>query len=256
MIDVCGILSLEKPPRALTAIYHNHSTTMISPEQSSPSPQVSRLRSFFKIGTLILLSLGAIFLFVDWRAGSHYTRPWLQVCFAIVGVLVIGRAVFVPKLSRARRVILGADGSFIILAVLDSLDGQQDILTSIVVILFLWASVFADASLQLLQPAATTLRRRVATSIALLATLTYLASACYYAFINLTVAPQSVDRDALFGVALLLNLLIRWIGELTPKPAPLTGTIRVCPACGLRNIPERQTCNRCGARLGSIEHVI
>jgi hypothetical protein len=256
MIDECGILSIEKPSRALIAIYHNHSATMTSPDQPSSLPQVRRLRSFFKIGALILLSLGAIILFVDWRAGSHFTRPWLQVSFAIVGVLLIGSAAFLPKLSRPQRILLGADGVLIIFAVLDSLDGQQDILTSTVVLLLVWASVFAEASLRLLQPAPMSWRRRVVTGIALLATLAYLGSACYYVFLNLTVAPQDFDHHPLYGLALLLNLLIRWIGGLFPTPPPLTGTIRICPACGLRNIPERRTCNRCGASLGPIEHVV
>jgi len=229
---------------------------MTSPDQPSPSPQMRHLRSFFKIGALLLLSLGAIILFIDWRAGSHFTRPWLQVSFAIVGVLLIGSAVFVPKLNRPQRVLLSADGALIIFAILDSLDGQQDILTSTVVLLLVWASIFADASLRLLQPATISWRRRVVTAIALLATLAYVGSACYYVYMNLTVAPQDFDHHPLYGLALLLNLLIRWIGGLLPTPDPLTGTIRICSACGLRNIPERKTCNRCGASLGPIEHVV
>jgi hypothetical protein len=229
---------------------------MTSPNQPSPSPQVQRLRAFFKIGALILLSLGAIILFVDWRAGSQVTRPWLQVSFAIVGVLLIGSVVFMPKLSHPQRVLLGADGVLIIFAVLDSLDGQQNILTSTVVLLLVWASIFAEASLRLLQPAMMNWRRRVVTGIALLATLAYLGSACYYVFLNLTVAPQDFDHHPLYGLALLLNLLIRWIGGLLPSPDPLTGTVRICLACGLRNIPERRTCNRCGASLGPVEHII
>ena len=229
---------------------------MTSSDQPSPSPHLRRLRSFFKIGALILLSIGAIILFVDWRAGSHFTRPWLQVSFAIVGILLVGSAVFIPKLSRPQRVLLAADGALIIFAVLDSLDGQQNILTSTVVLLLVWASVFADASLRLLQPATMSWRRRVVTAIALLATLAYLGSACYYVYMNLTVAPQDFDHHPLYGFALLLNMLIRWVGGLFPTPTPLTGTIRICPACGLRNIPERRTCNRCGAHLGPIEHVV
>jgi hypothetical protein len=188
--------------------------------------------------------------------GSHAPADGSRIYFAIVGVLLIGGAAFMPKLSRPQRILLGADGALVIFAVIDSLDGQQDILTSTIVILLVWASVFADASLRLLQPATMSRRRRVATAIALLATLAYLGSACYYVYLNLTVAPQDFDHHILYGLALLLNLLIRWIGDLKTNPAPLTGTIRICPACGLRNIPERRTCNRCGAHLGPIEHVI
>lgn len=215
-----------------------------------------RPRSFVKIGALILLSLGVIILFVDWRDGSEFTHPWLQFSFATVGVALIGGAVFVLKLGRPQRALLGADGALIIFAVLDSLDGQQDILMTTVVLLLVWASVFAEASLRLLQPATMSWRRRVVTPIALLATLGYVGGACYYVYMNLTVAPQGFDHHPLYGLALLLNPLIRWIGGLLPPPEPLTGTVRICPACGLRNIPERKTCNRCGARLGSIEHVV
>jgi hypothetical protein len=32
----------------------------------------------------------------------------------------------------------------------------------------------------------------------------------------------------------------------------LEGPVKVCASCGLRNIPERQRCKRCGAGLGEI----
>jgi hypothetical protein len=98
---------------------------MTSPDQSSPSPRARRLGSFFKIGTLIVLCLGAISLFIDWRTGSQFTRPWLQISFTTLGVFAIGCAAFVPKLSRPQRVLLSGAGLLILLAVIDSLDGHQ-----------------------------------------------------------------------------------------------------------------------------------
>ena len=226
---------------------------MTAPEQSSPSLSTRRLRFLLQSGGLILLSLCAIFLFVDWRAGTQLTRPWLQGGFAALAFLIFGSVIVLPTLSRSRRIVLTGVALLILLAVLDSLDGQQDILTSTVVALLLLASAFAAFSLQLLHSATFSVRRKIATSIALLTTIAYLGSACYYVLLNLTLGPQNTEHSVLIGCAFLLNMLIRWLGELTPNPVPLTGAVRVCPACGLRNIAERQTCNRCSSRLGSIE---
>src|SRR5438128_6290056 len=121
---------------------------MTPPDQSSSSPQSRRLRSFFTIGTLLVLSLGAISLFVDWRTGSQFTRPWLQLSFTALGLLAIGNAVVVPKLNRPQRVLSGGTGLIILLAVVDSLDGHQDILTVTVILLLLWAGAFAATSVE------------------------------------------------------------------------------------------------------------
>lgn len=243
--------SSSSPPSAHVA---PDDASRIPPE---PSPRARRLRSWFETGALILLSLGAIILFLDWQAGSQFTRPWLQVGFAILGALAIGGAIFLPKISRLRRVMISVGGLLIVLTVLDSLDGQQDILTDTVLLLALWALAFAYTSAQLLQLGTPmTARRKVAIGVGILATLTYLGSACYYVVVNLTVAPLNVDHHPLFGFALPLNVLLQWIGELGPKGGPLTGAVRICPACGLRNIRERQTCNRCAAQLGPVEHVV
>ncbi len=228
---------------------------MTTPNQSSPSPQTRRLLFRFQIGALFLLTLCAVLLFIDWRTGTHLSRPWLQVGFACFGLFIVGGAVFLPNLTRSRRCVITIVGVLTLLAVLDSLDGQQDIFTNVVVILLLWATSFGDASLQLLRSTTFTTRRKVAATIAALSTLLYIGSACYYVFLNLTIAPQNAGHNDLYGVALLLNILIRWIGDLAPYSSSLTGTVRVCPTCGLRNIPERQTCKRCGSRLGAKEYI-
>ena len=229
---------------------------MTSPDQSSPSSQVRRLHSFFKIGIVIALSLGAIMLLVDWRTGSQVARPWLQVSFSAIGLLTIGCVLFVSTLSRPRRFLLSGAGLLILLAVIDSLDDHQDMLTMPVILLLSCAGAFAATSIELVEQGIITRRQKVATSIAFLATLTYLGSAGYYLLINLRVAPYDFDHHWLFGFAIVLNMLVRMIGGVTPYVSPMTGNIRICPACGLRNIPERHTCNRCGTRLGSIEHVV
>ena len=228
---------------------------MTTPNQPSPSRQARRLFSHFQIAALFLLALCAILLFIDWETGTQLSRPWLQVGFACFGLLIVSGALFLPNLSRARRCVIAIAGVLTLLAVLDSLDGQQDIFTNTVVILLLWATIFGDVSLQLLQSTAFTTRRKIAATIAVSSTLLYMGSACYYVFLNRTIGPQNADHNDLYGIALSLNILIRWIGDLAPYSSTLTGTVRVCQTCGLRNIPERQTCKRCGSHLGEKEYI-
>jgi hypothetical protein len=228
----------------------------VSPATPQISPFLQRFRAIVGGGILIILGLTALLLLGDWLAGWQLSRPWLQVSFAIVGVVVLISAVSVPAQTRPRRVILSAGGLLLILAVLDSLDGQQDILTLFVVLLLAWALLFADTTAQLLQSGlATTTRRSLAISLGIVGTCAYVGAACYYGIVNLTLAPLNPDHSLLFAFALLMNVLMRRLGGLGPYGGPLTGAVRLCPECGLRNIRERQSCKRCGARLGPVVQV-
>jgi hypothetical protein len=165
-------------------------------------------------------------------------------------------AALVPTIARPRRIIMCGGALVLLLAVLDSLDGRQDILPSIVILLTVWALIYADTTIELLQAGRpTTLRRWLAISLGIVSTIGYLGAAGYYLIVNATVVLVDSDHHPLFGVAIVLSTLLRWLGEIPPYGGPLTGSVRICAACGLRNIPERQTCKRCQTPLGPVEHV-
>ena len=232
---------------------------MTSADQQPPAASGSRAAIFTAIatvGSLLVLASGALVVLADWLVGWHLTRPWLQVIATCTGVLLLLGAALVPTLARARRLVMSVGGIMLLLAAADSLEGKQDFLPLVTVLLLVWALCYADTSAQLLQagrPAAP--RRRVAAGLGILATTAYLGTATYYFIVNLTSAPVTIDNHPLFAFGLAILVVLGWVGELPPYGGPLTGAVRVCAACGLRNIKERQTCKRCGARLGPVGHV-
>jgi hypothetical protein len=233
---------------------------MISPNTpvpAAPPPKaVPLFTTIATVGAVIILAAGAFVLLGDWLAGWHLTRPWLQLSAAFVGVMLLITVVRVPTMTRPRRLVVCAGGMLLILAVLDSLDGQQDVLPLIVVLLSIWALGYADTTAQLVATGRPTTRRRwFAVTIGILSTLVYLGAASYYGTVNLIIAPVNIDHHPLFAFGIVIATFLRWVGELEPYGGPLTGAIRICPSCGLRNIRERTTCKRCGTRLGSVEHV-
>jgi hypothetical protein len=208
------------------------------------------------VGGLLALVSGALVVLADWLVGWHLTRPWLQVSATFGGVLLLLGAALVPTLPRARRLLMSVGGLLFLLAVADSLNGTQDFLPLVTMLLLTWAFSYADTTAQLLQakrPA--TLRRQVAVGLGILATTAYLGTATYYFSINLTSAPVIIDHHPLFAFGIVMLMVLGWVGDIPPYGGPLTGAIRICATCGLRNIKERQTCKRCGTRLGLIEHV-
>jgi len=188
----------------------------------------------------------------DWFAGWQLARPWLQINTAFAGAVFPTAAVVAPIVSRLQRIMLGAGGLLLILAVLDSLDSHQDVLPLIVVALSGWGLIFAWSTIQRLQGGPPATRTHwVALVVGLVAIGVYLGAALWYEIIHLTVAPVLLDRHPLLALGLLIEFLLRWLG----MDNALTGAVRSCPACGLRNIPARTTCKRCRARLGPVEHV-
>jgi hypothetical protein len=236
------------PPKSLPPI-------PVQPPAASGS-RAAILATIATVGSLLVLVSGALVVLADWLAGWHLTRPWLQVSAICTGVLLLLGAALVPTLARARRLVMSVGGVLLLLAAADSLDGKQDFLPLVTVLLLIWALCYADTIAQLLQadrPAAP--RRRMAAGLGILATTAYLGTATYYFIVNLTSAPVTVDHHPLFAFGAVILMVLGWVGELPPYGGPLTGAVRICAACGLRNIVERQTCKRCGARLGPVEYV-
>jgi hypothetical protein len=239
---------------------HPPASTPPEPAESIPARPPTASRSLLAIiagsGILIVLVTGAVVGLGNWLAGWHLTRPWLQLSATFVGMLLLA-GVFVPTIARPRRIILGVGSLLLLCAVGDSLDRRQDILPLLVVLLTAWALMYADTTAQLFQSGRpTTARRWLAAGLGVVSTAVYLSVASYYFVINATTTPVSIENHLLYAFGAVILILLNWVGEIGPYSHSLTGPVRICASCGLRNIVERQTCKRCGTRLGSIEHVV
>lgn len=199
---------------------------------------------------------GILALLVDWFTTTQLVRLWLQCTASILGVVLLVVAVVLRSQPWLRRLILVGGGLVLLLAVLDSLNGRQDWLPRGVVLLSVWALLFADRCLRLLEAAQPRSRRRwLAIGLAALATMVYGGVAGYYIFVHRTIAPVELRQHFLFGAGLMIATLVSWLGGLDRSPQRLTGKVEVCPACGLRNIAERTVCKRCRAPLGATNEV-
>ena len=231
------------------------SSNPVQPPAASGSRKVI-LTTVVSVWGIFLLASGAFVLLADWLAGWQLTRPWLQVSATVSGILLLVGVAMLPTLLGVRRLLMAVGGLLLLLAVADSLDGQQDFLPQVTIFLTAWAFSYAETTTQLLQmdrPRST--RRWLAVCLGILATAAYLATAGYYFVVNLTTAPVVVDHHPLYGFGIVISLLLGVVGEIHPYGGPLTGKVRICAACGLRNIPERQICKRCRAELGPVEYI-
>ena len=213
------------------------------------------LRLLLVVGAMGVLLTGFIALLADWFTDLRLVRPWLQFTAAIVGAGLLFAAGTLRSQSWLCRLILLVGGLLLMLTVLDSLDGRQDWLPTGVVLLSAWALEYAYSCVYLLDAARPRSPRRwLALGLGALASLGYFGVAGYYAFVHITIAPVQLKQHPLFGTGILIATLLKWLGEIGNAPQ-LTGMVQVCPACGLRNIPERTRCKRCRSPLAATQPV-
>lgn len=197
-----------------------------------------------------VLGSGLLLLLAAWLAAPHLIRLGLQLsALALAGLLCLV-AVVRTLIPWPRRLIVLLGSTLLFLAVLDSVDGFQDWLPTVVILLCIWALEYAYTTLYLLDPhRSRTVQRWLAIGLGSSASCVYVGMACYYGYLHRAIAPVNIDRHPLFGAGILLAILIKWMGEIRPYQRALTGQVRVCPTCGLRNIPERTQCKHCRALL-------
>src|SRR6266516_242672 len=150
--------SADNHPPASTPPESAHSIPVQPPAASGSLALV--LTAIAGVGSLLVLVSGALALLTDWLVGWHLTRPWLQVSATFGGVLLLVGAAILPTLARARRLVMSVGGLLLLLAVADSVDGKQDFLPLITVLLTTWALSYADTTAQLLQTGRPTTPRR------------------------------------------------------------------------------------------------
>lgn len=221
--------------------------------QTQPSwrPRLIALASY---GGLALLLAGVPTWLLDRWAGWELTRAWAQICATLAGGLLAALALCLRSQHLARRALWLASGSLLLLAVLDSLDGQQDLLHFDVVMWFGYALALIGFVLQIGRAECPrNARWWLAVLLGSAAALVYLGAAGYYIWLNAIGAQPQIAGHWLNRLSTLALLLLSWIGGLGVWAPELRGPVSICPSCGLPNIPERQTCKRCRAALGPAE---
>jgi hypothetical protein len=219
--------------------------------------QISRALVFIGVlGGIFLLVTGVIVLLLDWFSNYHLTQTWQQASGAFSGTLLLAAAFLVASLKHYVRILFGSTGLLLLIAFFDSLDGAQDIIPSISIPLWFWAALNISTTIEISRKSdISRVRQRVALSLGLVTIVVYLGTALCYVLVTLFVSPVRVDRHPLSGLGIVLSTLLSWVGGVRSDTTPLRGKVRICDTCGLRNIPERRTCKRCAAQLGSVEIV-
>jgi hypothetical protein len=240
----------------------NH-TSHISPPPIAPKPPVAPAqRVWVACATRMPVIFGVfvastvIVLLGDWLAHWSYMRSWLQISASLAAILVCFAAFGKPGLERLDRLLLGFASFAILGAVIDSLDGRQDFVPLMSIPLALCSGVAAQTTIaiwrsQSLKP----WHRSVGTAVG------FLTATIYIALTVSSVATARGGEAATFATELFATYglvaiaLLRWIGNIYPPAPALQGRVRRCMHCNLLNIPERNTCKRCGSVLGGIEVV-
>ena len=215
------------------------------------------LTRIISIGIYAIFIIGIVAVLADWFTAFHFLHLWLQCAATSLGCLLILIAARHRSQSKPSRFIVLCGGLLLLFAILDSLDGKQDWLPQSVVLFSVWSLLFAYTCLYLLAPYRIRTRRHwLAIGLAGLASLSYFVAAIYYAFVHIAIAPLQFNHHLLFGIGVVIAPLINWLGEIGAySTSPVTGTVRVCPSCGLRNIPERTRCKRCQEALGETQFI-
>jgi hypothetical protein len=146
-------------------------------------------------------------------------RPWAQISALFWGVFLIAITIAI-ELSRFTRVLLLLGAALLWGALIDSIDGQQDVLPMIVFALVIWGLIFASDTRTII---ASDHRQStlywIGSIIGVVATGGYLGGAIYYFTLNLTQGPLDYDRHPLspFGIfiAAALSFIRRHLDTTT-----------------------------------------
>ena len=230
-----------------------------APTEQSATVRTKLLRVFtftVAIGSVVVLLAGAIVLFADWFSKYHFTRQWQQVSATFGGCVLLATALLIPSIRQLSRLLLSITGVLLLSAVWDSLDGLQQFLPIVSLLLWFWAAIYIYTLAKIQQAKnLSIIRRQLTVSLGLIVIMLYLGAAIYYIIINRMVGLVNVNSHPLYGFGIIIATLLQWLGGIYPYTNTLTGKVRVCSHCSLRNIRERSVCKRCGAALGAIEEV-
>jgi hypothetical protein len=163
------------------------------------------------VSGIILLIAGPVAWLADFIWSLHLTRLWAQISATLVGSTLVGLGIGMPRItSWSRSLMLGA-GVLLLSTVLDSLDGKQDFVPSIVFLLTLWAGTFAAQTRGLIQqPKQRSWVQWAGIGIGVLATVVYLSTAGYYFALNLSRGPLDYDHYLLYGLGIIIASILRY----------------------------------------------
>ena len=165
------------------------------------------------VGLLLLLLVIAPLVFLgDWLWSWQITRLWAQLTGTCLAILLIGWGIQGHALKRIPRIALLIGTVVLILTLLDSLNGQQDVFTDVVFITSLWSCLLAVETDRIARtlPKGTT-RRTIGLTIGVGATLLFMGSALGYAVYNLRVLPLRYDHHILYLVGIAVSALLQRI---------------------------------------------
>lgn len=225
----------------------------VMPQHPTPRGEhLSRVLAFLTIvGGAVFLVTGAAVFIADWFSDYHFVRLWQQSSAFLGGTALLTAALLASSMLAVSRVLLSITGLLLLFAFWDSLDGAQQFLPTVSILLWLWAAIYIYILAEIWRTnEITTIRQKLAVGLSLLTISLYLGAAMYYIIINHTVGLVRIIGHPLYGSGIIFATILRWMGGIAPNTKSLKGKARVCNNCGLRNIPERSNCKRCGAALG------
>jgi hypothetical protein len=137
-------------------------------------------------------------------------RPWAQISALFWGVFLIALTITIEWSRFTRVLLLGA--ALLWSALIDSIDGQQDVLPMIVFALVMWGLIFASDTRAII---ASDHRQStlywIGSIIGVVATGGYLGGAIYYFILNIVQEPLDYDRHPLYAFGILINVALRAI---------------------------------------------
>jgi hypothetical protein len=155
------------------------------------------------------------------------------------------------SLPRFNHLLLVGGGLLLLVAVVDSGDGQQNLLPIVSIHLSFWAGLYASITAQIMRRSKT-YRHWLAIGLGGSTMAVYLGSACYYVLINQWAGVMDISHHPLYMLGIIIASLLRWAGGIEDSSKPPSNT-RTCSQCGLPNIQERRTCKRCGSRIDLLQ---
>jgi hypothetical protein len=163
------------------------------------------------VSGIILLIAGLVAWLADFIWSLHLTRLWAQISATLVGSTLVSLGIGMPRISRWSRSLMLSASVLLLSTVLDSLDGKQDFVPSIVFLLTLWAGIFAAQTRSLIQqPKQRSWVQWAGIGVGVLATVVYLSTAGYYFGLNLSRGPLDYDHHLLYGLGIIIASILQY----------------------------------------------
>lgn len=203
---------------------------LISPTKPKPVPQQQRPRFTLTaptdlliliglVGTVVCVLAAPLTFLADLLWSLQLFHLWAQISATFVGFLLLAAVITVQSSGWTRGLLL-LGATLLWGAVIDSIDGTQDILPLVVMALAAWGMLFAIETRGItLALNRYSVLHWLGCLAGVLATGLYMGSAVYYFGMNLTQGPLDYNRHPLYAFGIIIAGALRLIRTTMERPS-------------------------------------